>query len=152
VSRLPHAILLLALWLAACRPVTGTPARGFVELKDDPNYDFRAVAPEGVAVAARVVKMETPNDVAFWEHAVSLRMREMDGYALTEAKDTRGPGGMPGRELVFGHDEEGKPFVYRVRLFVVGDKLLVVEAGGSREQMKRLEPGVEWMLGQLKLR
>jgi hypothetical protein len=144
---------LLALALAACgRPVVGTPARGFVELKDDPSYDFRAVAPEGVAVAARVVKMETRNDVAFWEHAVTLRMREMDGYALMEAKDAQGPGGVPGRELVFGHDEEGKPFVYRVRVFVIGDKLLVEEAGGSREQMERAKQSVEWMLGQLRLR
>jgi hypothetical protein len=145
-------LLSLALCLAACRPVAATPARGFVELKDDPNYDFRAVAPEGVAVAARVIKMETPNDVAFWEHAVGLRMREMDGYALIEAKDVRGPEGIPGRELLFGHDEDNKPFVYRVRMFVVGDKLLFVEAGGSREQMQKLAASVEWMLAQIRIK
>jgi hypothetical protein len=128
------------------------PARGFVELKDDPTYDFRAVAPEGVAVAARAIKLEAPNDVAFWEHAVGLRMRELDGYALVEAKDVTGPGGAPGRELSFGHDEDNKPFVYLVRLFVVGDKLLVLEAGGSRDQMTRLAPSVDWMLARIRLR
>lgn len=144
--------LLALLALAACSPVEGKPARGFVELKDDPNYDFRAVAPEGVAVAARAIKMETRNDVAFWEHAVGLRMRELDGYALIEAKDVKGPEGVPGRELTFGHDEAGKPFVYKVRLFVVGEKLLFVEAGGSREQMQKLGSSVDWMLSQIRLK
>jgi hypothetical protein len=148
------ALLALALLSpAACsRPVAAPVARGFVEIKDDPNYDFRAVAPEGVAVAARVIKMETPNDVAFWERAVSLRMRELDGYALVEAKDVRGPDGAPGRELTFGHDEEGKPFVYRVRLFVMGEKLLFVEAGGSKDQIGKLGASVDWMLTQIRIR
>lgn len=145
------AFLLLA--VSACaRPVAATAARGFVEIKDDPVYDFRAVAPEGVAVAARVIKMETPNDVAFWERAVTLRMRELDGYALVEAKDARAPEGVAGRELVFGRDEDAKPFLYRVRLFVIGEKLLFVEAGGSKEQMEKLGPSVDWMLGQIRIR
>ena len=149
-ARLLFVAALLA--LAACKPLAGTPAPGFVELKDDPNYDFRAVAPEGVAVAARLVKMDRPNDVAFWERSVALRMREMDGYALVEAKDVRGPGGAAGRELVFGHDEDSKPYVYRMRLFVIGDALLVLEAGGQRDQVAKLGPSVEWMLDRVRIK
>ncbi len=146
--------LALASALAACKPVIARPAAGFVEIADDPNYDFRAVAPEGVAVAARAVKLadNDPRDVAFWERSVALRMRELDGYALLGTRDVLGAGAIPGRELTFGHDEDGKPYVYRVRVFVVGKKLLVVEAGGSREQMDRMAGGVEQMLGQVQVR
>src|SRR5262249_38666400 len=144
-----RALLVVALAALGCgRPIDARAASGFVELRDDGAYDFRAVAPEGVAVAARAVALDAgePTDVAFWERAVVLRMRELEGYALVEGKDAVGPDGAKGRELVFGHDEEGKPFVYRVRLFVSRGKLLVVEAGGSGEQMKRLGPSVDWMV------
>jgi hypothetical protein len=79
-------------------------------------------------------------------------MRELDGYALLGAKDVTGADAVPGRELTFGHDEDGKPYVYRIRVFVVRGKLLVVEAGGSRDQMDRMAAGVESMLAAVKVR
>jgi hypothetical protein len=152
--RLVLAALAVAV-LTGCghpRPVTARVAAGFVELRDDARYDFRAVAPEGIAVAARAVPHEGATEVAFWERAITLRMRELDGYALVSSADVTGPDGEKGRELVFGHDEEGKPYVYRVRLFIERDRLLVVEVGGSREQMDRFAQSVAWMLGQIRLR
>jgi len=142
----------LALFGVACgsRNMDAKPAPGFVELKDDPVYDFRAVAPEGVAVAARLVKLEEPQDVGFWERAVALRMRELEGYALVDTRDVKSLDGVAGRELIFGHDEQGKPYVYRVRLFAHKTKLLVVEAGGAKEQMDRFAQSVDWMLSQFK--
>lgn len=128
------------------RSVHAKAAPGFVEIKDDPSYGFRAVAPEGVAVAARVVKLDEPMDVAFWERAVALRMRELEGYALVDTKNVTAYDGLAGRELVFGHDEQGKPYVYRVRLFTRESRLLVVEAGGAKEQMDRYAAQVDWML------
>jgi hypothetical protein len=147
--------LLVALGATGCgRPVDAHAAPGFVELHDEGTYDFRAVAPEGAAVAARAVKLADtdPTDVAFWERSVALRMRELDGYALVGTKDVSGADGVRGRELTFGHDEDGKPYVYRVRLFVVGKRLLVVEAGGSREQMEKMGSGIDWMLGQVRVK
>lgn len=135
----------------ACgRRIDAKAAPGFVELKDDPSYHFRAVAPEGVAVAARVVHLDEPMDVAFWERAVGLRMRELEGYALLETKNVTARDGVAGRELVFGHDEQGKPYVYRVRLFTHDTQLLVVEAGGAKEQMDRFAAQVDWMLSMIR--
>ena len=146
-------LVALAVALLGCGSrVEARVARGFVELKGDSTYDFRAVAPEGAAVAARVVDLKgAPADLAFWEHALELRVRELEGYARLEAKDAELEGGVKGRELVFGHDEDGKPYVYRVRFFLVdGGRLLLVEAGGSRDQMKRLGPGIDWMMARIK--
>jgi hypothetical protein len=144
---------LAALSLSACgAPLQGRAARGFVEVKDDPSYDFRAVAPEGVALAGRAVADPGAADVAFWERAVILRMREIDGYALLGAADVRAPDGSAGRELSFGHDEDGKPYLYRVRLLVVKGKLVVIETGGHRAEVEKLAPSIAWMMGQLRVR
>jgi hypothetical protein len=147
-------VLGCALTGLGCKPLYAHAAPGFVELPDDASYDFRAVAPEGVAVAARAVKLadKDPTDVAFWERSVALRMRELDGYALLDTKDVKGEGGVNGRELSFGHDEDGKPYVYRIRVFVVRGRLLVLEAGGAREQVERMAGAVDWMLGQIRVR
>lgn len=127
-------------------------APGFVKV-DEKNaaYDFRAIAPEGVAVAVRAVDVDDKTDVAFWEHAVLLRTRELDGYALTASTDVKSADGTSGRELTFGHDEQGKPYIYRVRLFLHGKKLLVAEAGGAKENMEQYKSSVDWMLGSVRV-
>jgi hypothetical protein len=127
-------------------------APGFVKLEaKQPPYDWRAVAPDGVSVAMRVVPLEDRADLAFWTHAVTLRMREMNGYALVDTHDVRSRDGTAGKELVFGHDESGKPFVYRVRLYLGDKRLFVVEAGGTKEQMDRYAASVDWMMATVRL-
>jgi hypothetical protein len=78
-------------------------------------------------------------------------MREQEGYALLATKDVRASDGATGTELLFGHDEDGKPFVYRVRLFLAGSRLIVVEAGGAKEQMERYATSVDWMLSNVRV-
>jgi hypothetical protein len=144
---------LLALGTAACgRSYDVAAAPGFVKLENaQPPYQWRAVAPDGVAVAMRVVPLEDRADLAFWTHAVTLRMREMNGYALVDTRDVTSRDGTAGKELVFGHDESGKPFVYRVRLYLGEKRLFVVEAGGTKEQMDRYAASVDWMLATVRL-
>jgi hypothetical protein len=150
-----RAVLLVALGASACaaRPTfRAETAPGFVEVSDAAPYDFRAVAPDGVAFAVRSVPLDGKTDLAFWTGAFSLRMRELDGYALLATQPVRATDGTPGQELVFGHDEGGKPFVYRVRLFVARARLLVLEAGGADDQMQRWKPSVDWMLASVQPR
>jgi hypothetical protein len=143
----------LALGSAACgKTYDVRPAPGFVKLEAEQKpYEWRAVAPDGVAVALRVVPLEDRADLDFWTHAVTLRMRETGGYALVGEREVRSRDGTAGKELVFGHDESGKPFVYRVRLFLGPKRLYVVEAGGTKQQMDRYEASVDWMLASVKL-
>ena len=147
-------LVLSLLALPACGrgfDVKGAP--GFVEVHEkDSAYGYRAIVPDGVAVAVRTVDVEDGTDTAFWERALLLRMRELDGYALTSSSDVKSNDGVQGRELDFGHDEQGKPFVYRVRLFVTGDKLVLAEAGGASEEMERWRPSVDWMLSSVRTR
>jgi hypothetical protein len=128
-------------------------APGFVRVEhrsQDP-YDWRAIAPDGVAVAMRVVALRNSADLSFWTRALILRMREMDGYALISSRDVRSMNHTPGTELVFGHDESGKPFVYRVRLFLTTRRLFLIEAGGEKDLMERYATSIDWMLANVRV-
>ena len=74
-------------------------------------------------------------DLAFWQRATSLRMHQLDGYALLGEVDLKSGNGVPGHELRFGHDENGKPYVYTLRVFLThkgwpstGSRLFLVAA------------------------
>lgn len=139
---------LAALGSTACgRPFKVETAPGFVELDNqEPQYSYRAIAPEGVVMAVRVVPIDDKGDLAFWTRSVTLRFRQLNAYALLDQTDVKARDGTPGKELRFGHDEAGKPYLYRVRLFVAQDRLFVIEVGGTKEQMERYKDSVDWML------
>ena len=142
-----------ALFATACgRPFDVKTAPGFVELDNQqPQYDYRAIAPEGVVMGVRVVPIEDRGDLEFWERAVTLRMRQLNAYALLGTEDVKSRDGTKGKELRFGHDERGKPYLYRVRIFIAQDRLFVVESGGTKEQMDRYAKSVDWMLSSVRV-
>jgi hypothetical protein len=102
-------------------------------------------------VALRVVPLQQPGELTVWAHMVTLRLREIDGYALLTIKDVRLFDGTTGTELVFGHDEGGKAFVYRVRLVLARERLYLIEAGGAEEQLNRYAASLDWMLASLRV-
>jgi hypothetical protein len=52
----------------------------------------------------------------------------------------------------FGHDENGKPYVYRVRVLVAQGRVYLVEAGGGKAQMDRYDKTVDWTLDSVKVK
>ncbi len=139
---------------AACgRPFKIETAPGMVELDDpQPGHDFRAMTPEGVVVGVRTVDTAGRGNLEFWTRTIGLRMRQMNGYALLGEADVQSRDGTPGKELRFGHDDNGKPYSYRVRLFVAQSRLFVVEWGGPTEQVERYRPSLDWMQASLKVK
>ena len=152
------AMLIVLVSLALCTSACGRPfdvktAPGFVELDNqEPQYSYRAIAPEGVVMGVRVVPIEDRGDLTFWERAVTLRMRQLNAYALLGSQDVTSRDGTKGKELRFGHDEHGKPYLYRVRIFVAQERLFVVETGGTKEQMDRYSKSVDWMLESVRVK
>jgi hypothetical protein len=153
-----RSILLLAFLAlggaAGCgRPFKVATAPGMVELRNqDPDYDYRAMTPDGVVMGVRVVDTEGRGDIDFWTRAIAVRMRQLNGYALLGTSDVKSEDGTPGRELSFGHDEKGKPYLYAVRIFVAQGRLFVVESGGPRDEVKRYESSLAWMDASLRVR
>jgi hypothetical protein len=145
-------VLVALVALAGCRPFDIKTPPGMIELEKTDDYAYRAMTPEGVVVGVRFIKDAGKADVPFWTRAVSLHMKELSGYALTETKDATARDGSKGQELHFGHDESGKPYTYVVRVFVKDNHLFVAEAGGTKEEMDRAKQTVEWTLATLMLK
>jgi len=142
-----------ALFVGACgRPFDVKTAPGFVPLENQQAYDYRATTPEGVVVAVRVVEDEKRGDLDFWTQALTLQLRDVSGYALLETKEVASADGTKGKRLVFGHDEDNKPYTYWVTVFPAQGRLFVVEAGGAKDAFERAKPNVEWMVASVKVR
>lgn len=130
---------MVLLTMACGRPFRIHTPTGFLEL-DDSHYAYRASTADGVVAAVRVIEEPLAaqrGDLAFWERAVVLRLVRERGYAHLSSSDVRSRDGSPGRELVFGHDEGGKAYVYKVRLFDAQDRLFVLEAGGPKPDVEK---------------
>jgi hypothetical protein len=152
VKKLVFALLL---GLVCCRPVDIKTAPGFLELKEESSsYAYRATTPEGVVVGVRVVDLEGEgsDDLAFWTRALTLQMRDVSGYALLETHDVQSLDGVKGRQLRFGHDESGKPYVYWLTFFTSGKKLVIVEAGGAKDKFDAAAPSVQWMVQSVRVK
>jgi hypothetical protein len=134
--------------LAGCgRPFEVRTPRGFVELENQgPDYAYRATTADGVVVAVRAIDAPGREDLGFWEQAVTLELRGASGYALLAKKDIRSEDGTAGRELQFGHDENGKPYSYRVALFTAQSRVFLLEAGGEKEALARVAPQLDWQI------
>lgn len=156
--KLSHLAFALALFLplAACgRPFRVNTPPGFVELDGQSNttgYAYRSTSPEGVVVAVRVMEDEDRADLGFWTKSIILQMRDVSGYALVKTTDVVSLDGTPGKRLELAHDEDGKPYVYWVTVFVAQGKLFVAEAGAPKDLFERSQASVEWTMKSLKVK
>lgn len=123
--------------------VAATPP-GFVKLKDQELYDYRATTADGLVVAVRAIDNDPEGSLGFWARAVKDRMQRTAGYALIGERDVTNAQGVKGKQLRFGHDEASKPHLYYVTLFVTPSKIFLLEAGGTQEQMQRRRAQLDW--------
>ena len=130
---------------AGCTPLVRTPERFLALDPPGTDYDYRATTADGVVLGARVLEFDEKlgGGLAFWVDAIKLRVESMGGYALLAEKDFKTDAGLSGKQLRFGHDERQQPFQYWLTLFVAGDELIVVEAGGPEAKLKAHEPRIE---------
>ncbi|MDH5674840.1 MAG: serine/threonine protein kinase [Myxococcales bacterium] len=144
------ALLLSTSLLNGCLHID-TP-HGFVELDDNSGYDYRATSATGVVLALRSEesRKDQGGDLGFWAEAVQRKVARLGGYALLEMRDVKTRAGVPGKQLRFGHDRNQRPHHYWVTLFIQGDDLHVVEAGGPKEAFSELEKGLDAAIASLR--
>lgn len=138
-------ILTLALLLTGCGAASHiTPPPNFLASDDDQEgYEQRATSAEGVVIATREIDNEHEGTLAFWVQAIKQRMQQTRGYALTGESDVRIASGQTGKQLRFGHDETGGPYVYWLNVFVENDHVFIVEAGGKQDLFTAAQSQVE---------
>jgi hypothetical protein len=130
--------LALALSAVGCtHPATMAAPPGFGRV--DGSYDFRAVNPQGVVVAARSENNEPKSDLGFWAAAVDLKLARK-GYARTAATDVKSSDGLPGRLMKY---DTGSGNVYWIAVFATDSKVLVSEATGWKTDMEASSKQIE---------
>ncbi len=151
-----HAGLLPALVLAACG--TGfqvTTPQGFADLTDVADqapYDYRATSADGVVLAIRRLDREPRQaEPDFWLEAILERMRQRGGYALLERASITTAQGLSGTRLRFGRDQDGKPYLYELVLFVQPKHLYLIETGGAKDTYEKRAAAVQSSVTALRL-
>jgi hypothetical protein len=138
----------LVLALSACgRPYVVQTPPGFVEFEDRYEGDeYRAATADGVVLGVRAYDNEPTGALEFWVRAIQNRLRDQGGYALLGTQRIVDRAGLQGQLMKYGHDEEKTPHVYWVAVYVDGDRVWVLEAGGTKELVDRQEPQLNWWL------
>ena len=129
------------------RPFDVKTGKDFAELREQENegFAYRAMTPEGVAVSIRAIPNEQEADLGFWTKAVTLKLREQDGYALLGEDAVTSKNGTPGRRLRLAREEGKKTYDYRVTVYLAQGRIYVVESGGAREEFAKAKGTVEQM-------
>lgn len=145
----------LAAGSVACgRPFDVKTAQGFVELREqqEQGYAYRATTPEGVVFAVRIVEDPEQADLEFWAKAVTLELREVQGYALLSDEAVTSADGTRGRRLRLARELDKETLDYWVSLYLAQGRLFVIESGARREQFEQAKAGVLAMEQSVKVR
>ena len=140
------ALAALAPGLGGCgKPYVVQTPPGYVEFEDRYDGDeWRAATADGVVLGVRAYDNEPTGDLSFWVRAVQNRLRDQGGYALLGTQRVVDRAGLEGQLMKYGHDEEKTPHVYWIAVYVDGDRVWVLEAGGTQELVARQEAQLNW--------
>jgi hypothetical protein len=137
------AASVFALAVAACHPNAQLQApEGFAQLDGQKSYDWRAASAQGVVLAVRTEPNEPRANVDFWADAIDVRLRR-GGYTAEARKDVKSASGVDGKQLRYSRVEDQRIYRYWLTVFVTGDRVYVVEAGGDKDSFDPAEKLVE---------
>ncbi len=136
----------LALFLCACggapeyRMDTPSGFRPFAE-----SDDFRYITADGVMLKGREVDNYPAAALPFWADALQRHL-EARGYVF-KAKDCfKTNAGLDGCTLDFVLPYGTEDWVMSETVFVVGDRIVLLEAAGPFERFAKVEPGLKTAL------
>lgn len=132
----------LCLWLpvaAACL-MQGCaridPPIGYIEVKDQQRYDFKAVSPRNNVIALKSRPNESRDaDLDFWAKAVEYQKVEIDGMKLAGRERIKSGHGLDGVLFDFESGEGQTKITYLVALYVTPTRIVTVEATGPTESI-----------------
>ena len=142
--------LALAVLAAACAPTYQlTPPTSFKRYAD--TSDLRLITADGVMVSAREVENYPEAGLGFWTDAMKRHLTER-GYAFKSEGCFETRAGLSGCTLDFLVPYGAEDWVLSETVFVVGERIVLVEAAGPydlyspveaelREALKTFDPG-----------
>jgi hypothetical protein len=138
-------VILFSLALAAlaggCTPPTHfrNPS-GFVTIDDD-DYDQRATNSDGVVIGVRAMDNDPEGDLSFWSGVIDRRLREH--YDAVDVREVESSAGEEGVQIRYETVVGGRLHRYWATIFVQGDRVFLVEAGGDAELFDQHVQAVE---------
>lgn len=148
LQRFPFArrVLLIAglaaasLSVAACAPhhAMQTPP-GFVRYEK--GKDMALITADGVRVKSREERNYPKADLAFWVDAMKRHLQAR-GYAVQGQTCFQTAGGLPGCTLAFLLPHGAEDWVLSETTFVVGDRIVLVEAAGPFDRFSKVQEGL----------
>jgi hypothetical protein len=138
---------------AACgSPVAIKTPSGFADVTEQSKggYDYRATSADGVVLSVKRIKRE-PQDAepAFWYQAVENHIRQKGAYARLSSNPVKSADGVEGLQIVFGHDQNGQPYLYNVAIFLTAKTIVVAEFGGRKDRFDAHAAGLTTSLQSL---
>ena len=121
---------------------------GFAELDGQDNYGYRATNAEGVVLAVRREDNDPYGDLGFWSGAVDAYLQRK-GYKSLKAVDVKSADGVVGKQVRYSIESGGRKKVFWVAVFVTGDAVVTVEAGGDSAFFSPVEKSVSAAIGTL---
>ncbi len=133
----PHCcslVLVAALAAAGCAAIE--PPEGYVKVKKDKLYDFKAVSARGNVIALKSRSNEDRSaDLKFWSDAVEYQKVDIDGMKLVNRESIKSASGLEGVLFHFDSGEGQAKTSYLVALYVTPARIHTVEATGSAKAL-----------------
>ena len=137
---------------AGCELQMTTPD-GYVRLQNPAwVYGRKFVSAHGVYVAVRNPLPAEGGSLDFWATAVRNELIRSKGYTLAKTAEITNADGTAGRCMDFTANIEGRRLGYAVALWVDGDKVIVAEAGGPKQEFDADRGAINAALGSVTLR
>src|SRR3954468_10793229 len=138
-------IVAIAALTTACGPRVGlqTPS-GFAVLEKQEEYVYRATTADGVVLAVRAELNQPRGNLDFWSDVVDRQLRGQGYLAEGAPVEVRTAFGLPGRQIRYLRDENGRSSRFWAVVFVTGSRVWVIEAGGETDRFDRkMQDGIQ---------
>lgn len=112
-------------------------------------YQTRAVSADGVVLALRTEPNPRNGTLAFWSKAITEKMTTAKGYKLVGSEEVTGSAGQKGRKLHLTRVIKGVDYTYLMAIYVTGQQVEIVEAGGKSEHVQPLMQQLDQSLKSL---
>lgn len=138
LARWSLPLVVLGLFLGACGPNHRMEApNGFVRYEDKKN-GLHLITPDGVRVRSREVRNYPKGDLPFWRDAMRRHLLAR-GYLLKSERCFQTKRGLDGCTAEFMVPHGAEDWVLSETVFVVGDKIALVEAAGPFPRFAKVE-------------
>ncbi len=134
-------ILAIAPLAAGCHGARLETPNGFATLDTTDDYSYRAASAKGVVIAARTESNDVKANTEFWTEALDAKLREK-GYVAESSRVVSTSRGLPGMQIRYSADKNGRAHRYWLTVFTTKKKVYVVEAAGDKEVFDKSEKTV----------